>query len=153
TSWSSGSLSFTAPSIAGKQLKIRLYQTNWATTGLTTYYDNIVLSEHSPLTNGDMEILDPTDSTLPSNWIRSGAATSASIYVSSDASTGSYSLFTTTDNTVRKIAEQNLGAYIPSQTYTLFFDGKVSSLDASGVITIYNATDSTTIASTSFRSL
>ncbi|RAV21423.1 hypothetical protein [Paenibacillus contaminans] len=150
--WTPGSVSFVAPATAGKEIKIRLYQSNWGLNGFTTYYDNLVLNENSPLTNGDMEILNGSDPTLPDNWTRSGTATSADIHVSTDSSTGTYSLVTTTDNITRKIVEQELGAYIPSQTYTLSFDGKVSSTDASGQVVIYDVTDGTSLASTTFRS-
>lgn len=150
-SWSSGNVSFTAPDTAGKTIKIRLYQTNWNLTGFTSYFDDLVLLEDSSLINGGMEELNTVDPTLPNNWTRSSASTSANVYISTDSASGSFSLATTTDNTSWEVAEQTI-SYLPSQTYTLSFKGKVSGTEASGLVSIYNVTDGVTIESTTFRS-
>ncbi len=152
TSWSSGNLSFTAPATAGKTIKVRLYQTNWSLIGFTSHFDDLVLLENSPLENGGMEELNAVDSTLPNHWTRGSASNSGNVYISTDSAAGSNSLATTTDNTSWKVAEQTFTDYLPSQTYTLTFKGKVSSTDASGLVSIYNVTDGVTIGSTTFRS-
>jgi hypothetical protein len=151
TSWSSGSVSFTAPAAAGNTIKVRLYQTDWTLSGFSSYYDDLVLSAVSSLVNGGMEELDAVDPTMPNNWTRNAAANSSSVYTSTYAATGTYALATTTDNTSWKMAEQTID-YVPSQTYTLSFNGKVSSTVASGRVAVYNATDGVTIATTTFQS-
>lgn len=152
TFWSQGSLTFTAPAVAGKTLKVRLYQTNWMLVGFTSWFDDLAVSASDPAAgyvgNGGFETASGADPTLPANWTRWAASTAANVYLSGDAHSGSHSLAVTTDNSSWEIAEQTI-PYEPSQTYKLSFWGKVSGPEASGRVQIFNATDGVSIQTAS----
>ncbi|MCU6707435.1 carbohydrate binding domain-containing protein [Paenibacillus sp. J5C_2022] len=152
TDWQALSFTFTAPEQAGKQLKIRIYQSNWQLQGFTSIVDELTVTPYQPqlLMNEGMEAVDSADPTMPEHWSRWSYSVTDNVYRSgADAHSGNYALAVTTDNTSWEVAEQTIG-YEPGETYAVQFWSKVLGTAAGGKVQIYNATDNVMLATTTF---
>lgn len=107
--------------------------------------------ETAALDNGGMENPDPLDNTMAAGWIRWPESTSANVYMTTDAFSGSNALAVTTDHSSWEVAEQVID-YLPGHIYTLTFKGKVMGGAASGLVSVYNETDAVVLGNTMFSS-
>ncbi|MDF2657694.1 MAG: hypothetical protein K0Q94_485 [Paenibacillus sp.] len=142
-------------------LQLRLGLQDDTRPGYKAYFDNVSVKavEHT-LFNGSMETLPNTgaDTSMPLHWSRWALADPSNVMISSDAHSGSRSIKIVTDNTTWKKAQQVID-YIPGQTYTLSYWGKVSglpglkgrvSVTANGNVLVHNFFDETSWTQHSF---
>jgi hypothetical protein len=158
TSWSQGSLTFTAPAVAGKTVKIRLYQSDWQPIGFTSYFDDVVISAALPPTelmaNRGFDSVDSSDSTLPLNWTRAAGTTSADAYLVDGINysySGAKGLAIKASASGNKTIEQTV-PYEPGEPYILTYWGRSTNSLFPGVVDVYNQTDGVALGSSSFAS-
>lgn len=159
TAWTSGSLTFTAPSAAGKTLKVRLYQNNWQLTGFTSYFDDLVLFSATPadelMANRGFDSASGTDATLPAGWTRASGTTASDAYLVSginNAYSGTYGLAVKASPASDKTLEQTR-TYTPGTTYVLSYWGRASNPNSPGRVDIYNETDGVVLSADTLTDL
>lgn len=156
TSWSQGSLTFTAPAVAGKTVKIRLYQSDWRPIGFTSYFDDVSITPALPPTeliaNRGFDAVNSSDPTLPLNWTRTAGTTSSDAYLVDGINynySGAKGLAVRAAVYGDKSIEQAV-SYTPGESYILTYWGRTTNALFPGEVSVYNETDGVELGSSSF---
>jgi hypothetical protein len=135
--WEQHRIGFTAPSAAGKTVKVRLYQAQWNINDFTSYFDVVSVK--------------PVVQKEPAGWSR-GSLALANAHATNESGVnpyGDWGLELIHDGTgVPQQLSQELTNYAPSSKYGFRVTAKVSP-GASGAIRIIDVTTGSTLGSTS----
>lgn len=147
TTWTAGSLEFTAPSVAGKNLMVVLTQSDWRPVGFTASFDDVFVLSHEArseelVVNRSFEDAAPGDATLPAGWTRlSGTSASDSLRV--EAGPGNvYNGYGVVAEGSSKGMFQDV-ATKPGDPYYLSFWGRSDDLTTPGVVRVLDSSNAT----------
>ncbi len=158
TSWAPGVLTFTAPAVAGKTLKVRLLQNNWNQVGFTSYFDDLEMfvspSVTAAIVNFSFEAAASSDATLPVGWTRTTGTTSADAYLVTGLNNnfaGTRGVAIQSSASAVKGLEQTV-SYDPGTSYVLTYQGRTTHPSYPGAMEVINETDNVVLASSSYSS-
>ncbi len=135
TVWTSKAFNFTAPSVSGKTVKLRVFQASPSTV-FTGYYDSLSIK--------------PIIAAEAAAWTRNVPLTHAHMIKSTDVNhSGAWALELIHDGTTAPKASQILDNYKPSSPYGFVVSAKVTS-GTTGIIRAVDVTTGTTLGSSTF---
>ncbi len=151
TSWTRKSYTFTTPSNTGDNIRVRLYTTHYTTAGQKVGFDDVHAYPSligTEVANAGFETADRWDTTLPRYWKRGNTTSSTNVLLdTTDRAAGGSALkvVSAAGPAVQELLYDWRG-YLPSGSYTVSFQGKVSG-SAGGKVSIIDTSTSTELAS------
>lgn len=155
TSWTTNSFTFTTPSVEGKDIRIRLYNSDYTKSTGIVYYDEVYALPdlyNSDIPNGSFEVSDIWDSTLPQYWVRTSTTQASKAIISNDSSTSGTKcakLTTVSGGAAQQLVYKWQG-YKPGASYHITISGKADSTSAGGRLRVIDETSGTTLSTIEF---